>query len=67
MSKSDEDPWNFVGLLEDPKIISKKFKKAMTDSQDPPRVYFPILEQKPGVANLLSILSRRHRQARLML
>jgi tryptophanyl-tRNA synthetase len=56
MSKSDENPWNFVGLLEDPKVISKKFKKAMTDSQDPPRVYFD-LEEKPGVANLLSILS----------
>ncbi len=56
MSKSDENPWNFVGLLEDPKMISKKFKKAMTDSEDPPRVYFDI-EQKPGVANLLSILS----------
>lgn len=56
MSKSDENPWNFVGLLEDPKMISKKFKKAMTDSEDPPRVYFD-LENKPGVANLLSILS----------
>jgi tryptophanyl-tRNA synthetase len=56
MSKSDENPWNFVGLLEDPKMISKKFKKAMTDSEDPPRVYFDI-ETKPGVANLLSILS----------
>jgi tryptophanyl-tRNA synthetase len=56
MSKSDENPWNFVGLLEDPKVISKKFKKAMTDSQDPPRVYFD-LENKPGVANLLSIYS----------
>lgn len=56
MSKSDENPWNFVGLLEDPKMISKKFKKAMTDSEDPPRVYFDI-DNKPGVANLLSILS----------
>ncbi len=56
MSKSDENPWNFVGLLEDPKMISKKFKKAITDSEDPPRVYFD-LENKPGVANLLSILS----------
>ncbi|WP_372625330.1 tryptophan--tRNA ligase [Arsukibacterium sp.] len=56
MSKSDENPWNFVGLLEDPKMISKKFKKAMTDSEDPPRVRFDI-ETKPGVANLLSILS----------
>lgn len=56
MSKSDENPWNFVGLLEDPKMISKKFKKAITDSQEPPRVYFD-LENKPGVANLLSIYS----------
>ena len=56
MSKSDENPWNFVGLLEDPKMISKKFKKAMTDSEDPPRVRFD-LDAKPGVANLLSILS----------
>lgn len=56
MSKSDENPWNFVGLLEEPKMISKKFKKAMTDSEDPPRVYFDI-DTKPGVANLLSILS----------
>ncbi|MCA1928950.1 tryptophan--tRNA ligase [Rheinheimera sp.] len=56
MSKSDENPWNFVGLLEDPKMISKKFKKAMTDSEDPPRVAYD-LENKAGVANLLSILS----------
>lgn len=56
MSKSDENPWNFVGLLEDPKMISKKFRKAITDSEDPPRVYFD-LDNKPGVANLLNILS----------
>lgn len=56
MSKSDENPWNFVGLLEDPKMITKKFKKAMTDSEDPPRVAYD-LENKAGVANLLSILS----------
>lgn len=56
MSKSDDNPWNFVGLLEDPKMISKKFKKAMTDSEDPPRVYFD-QDNKAGVANLLNILS----------
>lgn len=56
MSKSDDNPWNFVGLLEDPKVINKKFKKAITDSEDPPRVYFD-LDNKPGVANLLNILS----------
>lgn len=56
MSKSDSNPNNFVGLLEDPKKISKKLKRAVTDSEDPPRiVYDP--KNKPGIANLLSILS----------
>ncbi|MCC5852596.1 MAG: tryptophan--tRNA ligase [Alkalimonas sp.] len=56
MSKSDDNPQNFIGLLEDPKVIAKKIKRAVTDSDDPPRVTFD-LEAKPGVANLLSILS----------
>lgn len=56
MSKSDDNPQNFIGLLEDPKVIAKKIKRAVTDSDDPPRVTFDI-ENKPGVANLLSILS----------
>ncbi|MEE2001021.1 tryptophan--tRNA ligase [Alkalimonas sp. MEB108] len=56
MSKSDDNPQNFIGLLEDPKVIAKKIKRAVTDSDDPPRVMFD-LEAKPGVANLLSILS----------
>lgn len=56
MSKSDDNPQNFIGLLEDPKVIAKKIKRAVTDSDDPPRVTFDI-EAKPGVANLLSILS----------
>lgn len=56
MSKSDDNPQNFIGLLEDPKVIAKKIKRAVTDSEDPPRVIYDI-ENKPGVANLLSILS----------
>ncbi|SDZ95413.1 tryptophan--tRNA ligase [Alkalimonas amylolytica] len=56
MSKSDDNPQNFIGLLEEPKVIAKKIKRAVTDSDDPPRVTFD-LEAKPGVANLLSILS----------
>ncbi|MDX3775681.1 tryptophan--tRNA ligase [Chromatiaceae bacterium AAb-1] len=56
MSKSDDNPQNFIGLLEDPKVIAKKIKRAITDSEDPPRVRYD-LENKPGVANLLSILS----------
>ena len=56
MSKSDENKNNVIGLLEDPKIIAKKIKRAVTDSQEPPRVVFDI-ENKPGVANLMGLLS----------
>lgn len=56
MSKSDDNVNNFVGLLEDPKKIAKKIKRAVTDSDDQARIYFDITE-KPGVSNLLSLLS----------
>ncbi|WP_163935584.1 tryptophan--tRNA ligase [Paraferrimonas sp. SM1919] len=56
MSKSDDNPNNIIGLLEDPKKIIKKVKKAVTDSEEPPVVRFDV-EQKPGVSNLLSLLS----------
>ncbi len=56
MSKSDDNVNNFVGLLEDPKKISKKIKRAVTDSDDQARIYFDTAE-KPGVSNLLSLLS----------
>lgn len=56
MSKSDDNPNNFVGLLEDPKKIAKKIKRAVTDSDEQARVYYDVAE-KPGVSNLLSILS----------
>lgn len=56
MSKSDENPNNVIGLLEDPKVISKKIKRAVTDSDEQARIYFNV-EEKPGVSNLLSLLS----------
>lgn len=56
MSKSDDNPGNFIGLLEAPKVISKKIKRAMTDSDEQARIYFNVAE-KPGVSNLLSLLS----------
>ena len=56
MSKSDPNPNNFVGLLEPPKSITKKFKRAVTDSEDPPRIASDPTT-KPGVSNLLGILS----------
>ncbi|WP_206486268.1 tryptophan--tRNA ligase [Thalassotalea sp. G2M2-11] len=56
MSKSDTNPGNFIGLLEDPKKITKKIKRAVTDSDEQARIYFDVAE-KPGVSNLLSMLS----------
>jgi tryptophanyl-tRNA synthetase len=56
MSKSDTNPGNFIGLLEDPKKISKKIKRAVTDSDEHANIYYNN-EEKPGVSNLLSLLS----------
>ncbi len=56
MSKSDTNPNNFIGLLEDPKKLSKKIKRAVTDSDEQARIYFDP-QEKPGVSNLLSLLS----------
>lgn len=56
MSKSDSNPNNFIGLLEDPKKVAKKIKRAVTDSDEQARIYFDRAE-KPGVSNLLTLLS----------
>jgi tryptophanyl-tRNA synthetase len=56
MSKSDDNPNNVIGLLDDPKKLTKKIKRAVTDSDEQARIYFDIAE-KPGVSNLLSLLS----------
>ncbi|WAJ69720.1 tryptophan--tRNA ligase [Catenovulum adriaticum] len=56
MSKSDDNPGNFIGLLEEPKKIIKKVKRAVTDSDEQARIYFDTTE-KPGVSNLLTLLS----------
>ncbi|MFI3310742.1 tryptophan--tRNA ligase [Ewingella allii] len=56
MSKSDDNRNNVIGLLEDPKAVTKKIKRAMTDSEEPPVVRYD-LTTKAGVSNLLDILS----------
>lgn len=56
MSKSDDNPGNFIGLLEEPKKIAKKIKRAVTDSDEQANIYYD-LDEKPGVSNLLSLLS----------
>ncbi|MGI6690265.1 MAG: tryptophan--tRNA ligase [Christensenellales bacterium] len=53
MSKSD-DAESFVSLLDDEATIRRKFRRAVTDSDAAIRMD---PEQKPGVSNLLTILS----------
>jgi tryptophanyl-tRNA synthetase len=52
MSKSDENLNAFISLLDDPKLIVKKFKRAVTDSETEVRYD---RENKPGVSNLMEI------------
>ncbi|SQD79825.1 tryptophan--tRNA ligase [Moritella yayanosii] len=56
MSKSDANPKAYIKLLDDPKQIAKKLKSAVTDSDEQARIYFDNAE-KPGVSNLLTLLS----------
>lgn len=56
MSKSDENPSSYIGLLEEPKKIVKKIKRAVTDSDEQARIYFDP-QEKAGVSNLLTLLS----------
>ena len=53
MSKSEESPQGTILVLDPPDVIEKKFKRAVTDSDD--EIFFDA-EKKPGVSNLLSIL-----------
>jgi tryptophanyl-tRNA synthetase len=54
MSKSVDSPQGTVLVLDEPAVIERKFKRAVTDSESEVR-FDP--EAKPGVANLLSILA----------
>tara|TARA_Y100001970_G_C14235279_1_gene861429 strand:- start:288 stop:1274 length:987 start_codon:yes stop_codon:yes gene_type:complete len=53
MSKSDVNPNNYIALLDDPKIIKKKIKRAVTDSGN------EIRYDKEGnaISNLITIFS----------
>ncbi len=53
MSKSDPNPNGFVKLLDDADTIMRKFKRAVTDSDNTIKAS----PEKPGVTNLLSIYS----------
>ncbi|MFE5672387.1 tryptophan--tRNA ligase [Agromyces sp. NPDC056523] len=52
MSKSASSPNGLVNLMDDPKVIAKKIKSAVTDTEREVR-YDP--QAKPGIANLLDI------------
>lgn len=54
MSKSDDDPNGSVLILEKPEDVMRKFKRAVTDSDAEVR-FDP--QNKPGVSNLLTIMS----------
>ncbi|MCU1458254.1 MAG: tryptophanyl-tRNA synthetase [Actinomycetia bacterium] len=52
MSKSEDSPEGTVLVLDDPKVVAKKIKRAVTDSGSEVR-YDP--DEKPGVSNLLEL------------
>jgi tryptophanyl-tRNA synthetase len=52
MSKSAASPNGLVNLMDDPKVIAKRIKSAVTDTEREIR-YDP--KAKPGIANLLDI------------
>lgn len=53
MSKSGDNDAGVINMLDEPAVIEKKFKRAVTDSDNEVR-FDP--ENKPGVSNLLEIL-----------
>ncbi len=53
MSKSQDSPRGTVDILDDPSVITRKIKSAVTDSESEVRYD---IQAKPGVSNLLSIL-----------
>lgn len=54
MSKSDSDPMGAVGLLENPDMVVKKIKSAVTDSGRD--IKYDL--QRPGIYNLIEIYSQ---------
>lgn len=54
MSKSDDNPRNFILMTDEPNVIRKKIKSAVTDSEG---IIAFDRENKPGLSNLLEIYS----------
>jgi tryptophanyl-tRNA synthetase len=54
MSKSDANQGGYVSLLDDPDVVRRKIKRAVTDSGTT-IAWSP--DERPGIANLMSIYS----------
>jgi len=53
MSKSDDNSNNYIAMLDDPSVILKKIKRAVTDSNTDIKYD----ESRPGLYNLINIYS----------
>lgn len=54
MSKSTQDPKGLINLMDEPSVIAKKIKSAVTDTDG--EIRFD-REAKPGISNLIGIFS----------
>ncbi|HET9072797.1 MAG TPA: tryptophan--tRNA ligase [Acidimicrobiales bacterium] len=57
MSKSAESDQGMIGLFDEPEVVERKIKRAVTDTDDGPDAVRFDPDTKPGVANLLQILA----------
>ena len=55
MSKSDENENGYIALLDPPDVITRKIKRAITDSDTENAIR--VAPEKPGVSNLIGIYS----------
>lgn len=53
MSKSDENENGYIALLDPPEVITRKIKRAITDSDTENAIR--VAPEKPGVSNLIGI------------
>lgn len=60
MSKSDSNPKSFISLLDDPVLIEKKIKSAVTDSEA--KIHYDPTN-KPGISNLMTIYAILNHQS----
>lgn len=54
MTKSNANPYNYIGILDEPDLIRDKIKKAVTDSGK--EIKYD-LKNKPAISNLLNIMA----------